>query len=205
VKLASLGTRYESSVEQGRPDANVFDSLLGSITKLARTDGPLVTNAPATVYAGTFIDPATGRLVIHLVNYDYSYDAKSDSVRPTGPIRLHIRVPTGFSANSVTLFDPDTNSSRVLDASVSGEYLDVEIPSLTIWNLVLVGPRLKVSTVTTVTSTASVTPSSQTITRVTEVASPTYVSQTLLLASAAFTIIVAAAAYIKLRRKNSSH
>jgi len=162
LQTENLGALYEASVEQGKPDSDSFNSLLSSIVKLLGADQILSTDAPATVYVGTFIDPMTERLVIHLVNYDYTFNAKSDAVKATGPIRLHIRLPSGISPDTVTLLNPDTNSSTPLMPTLNGGFLDVEIPSLAIWSIILVGPRLRISTITTTTSTQTTAAASST-------------------------------------------
>jgi len=204
LQTENLGALYEASVEQGKPDSNSFNSLLSSIMKLLGTGQILSTDAPATVYAGTFIDPSTGRLVIHLVNYDYTFDAESDAVKATGPIKLHIRLPSKISPDTVTLLNPDTNSTTSLMPALNGSYLDVEIPSLAIWSIILVGPRLRIPTITTTTSTQTTAVAPSTVASLTTVqqGSPPILDNRIVIAILALTVTVTAiGAYLGLRKR----
>ena len=109
MRLGSVGVRYESSVEDGKPDRTSYETLRSAIVTLLANNLMLTTDAAPTVYIGAFVDESTNRPVVHLANYDYTWSSESDNVKSTGPIKLRLRLPPHTAADKLVLQTPDRN------------------------------------------------------------------------------------------------
>jgi hypothetical protein len=78
------------------------------------------------------------RAVCHLLNRDY--DAAADRVRPAGPFTVTIaETAIGSKLSKAVLYAPGAEP-RPLRASRSERGLTIEVPSLGLWGVVLLGP-----------------------------------------------------------------
>jgi len=75
---------------------------------------------------------------VHLVNYDMDYEAAK--ARPTKPFRLTFRMPEGIDAEEALFLDPD-GGERNLDLRREGNRVVLDVPSVRIYGVVLVGKR----------------------------------------------------------------
>ena len=78
---------------------------------------------------------ANGQLVAHILNVDFlngDFTTRSD-------LQITIQLPQGASmvGKKITMISPDFEGSLELQASVEGDFLSFTIPSLYIWNVVI--------------------------------------------------------------------
>lgn len=94
--------------------------------------------APWTVRAAAYRTPAG--LSLHLVNYDRDEDAKATGPameRPKAVSGIRVRLPIAERrALSVMLHQPEQFSSASVEYSVQGEFIEFELPSLTVYGVV---------------------------------------------------------------------
>ncbi|MCX6094984.1 MAG: hypothetical protein NTY63_09230 [Candidatus Bipolaricaulota bacterium] len=90
---------------------------------------------PANLNARSLVSDE--QAVVHIVNYNY--DMKSDTVAPTGRIRVSIpirQLPSGVTDFNVYLLSPDLPGPVPTDAEVCGDRLCVDIDEAGIWTVV---------------------------------------------------------------------
>ena len=101
-------------------------------------------DAEATSTAGdnvnflAYSNAANSKLVIHMLNYNYNIN--SDAFATQGFFTLSFRLPYGFSMSgkSVRLISPDFSDIKTVTYSQRGQIIDLGIPSLAIYNLLVI-------------------------------------------------------------------
>jgi hypothetical protein len=97
---------------------------------------PLVAGAlPLTLWVKAWTH-AGGRASFHFVNYDF--DAAKGAVRPTKPIALEVRLPSGVSRDARWLVPGEPE--RKLAVQARGERVALELPALRVHGVLAFGP-----------------------------------------------------------------
>jgi hypothetical protein len=90
--------------------------------------------APEKVQLLPYVD-TTGRLVVHILNYDFA----NGDFTPKENFEVKIYLPTGYSAagKNLTLSSPDFTGNKTLPFKQEGNVLTFTVPSLYIWDVVV--------------------------------------------------------------------
>ena len=86
--------------------------------------------APLSVTAELTHQPATGNLLLHLVNFDFR--------RPATNITAQVQIPKGYRLKEVVSDSPDAGTRTPLDATVENGQVHFRIPNLAIYNLAVI-------------------------------------------------------------------
>ena len=139
VVRTGVGRTYVASLQARNPDISTLLYMQSAIT--ARNPSRLITaDAPQNVFVNTLIQ-ANGRILVHLVNYDYSYDHTTDWTNPKGPVSIDLTLPNNNPIMDVRLLSPDNPTSTVqLGFTQTGNHLSLVASSLRTWSIITVNP-----------------------------------------------------------------
>jgi len=105
-----------------------------------------IENADRKIVAYPYHQPDKKRMVIHLINYDHT--KWDDGVAIKNDIHVRIKKPD-FEVGSAYIISPDFEENITLVPSMDGDYLNITIPSLKIYDIVIItengGLSLKIS------------------------------------------------------------
>jgi hypothetical protein len=107
--------------------------LVAAVDWAARGDFAVTVTAPATVAVELAYQPASGRLLLHLVNYDFE--------RPVADLEVSLRLPPGAVPGALVLESPDIPQPLALKGASAGGRLLFGVPRLAVYNLISVEAR----------------------------------------------------------------
>ena len=93
-----------------------------------------VKNADRKIIAYPYYQPEKKRVVIHLVNYDYT--KWNDGVVPKENINIRIKKPS-FDVKGAYIISPDCKENLTVLMSCEGDYINMTVPSLKIYDVVV--------------------------------------------------------------------
>ncbi len=130
VTQEDLGREYFTN-----RSASAREKMLGPIAEVAPPD---MAASAEPVVAIAYRHRTEDRLVVHLVNYDYSLE--SDTVRDAGPFEVTVRLPVGFdwSGKRVRLLAPDVAEAEPIEVRIERDRATFVVPRLGIYGLVAV-------------------------------------------------------------------
>ena len=153
-----LGFALQSGLEQGRIDAAALGRIQSVLFSAVPSSDLVRTTAPTTVLVSPML--GSGWMAIHLVNYGYGYNSSTDWSNPTGQLKLNLTLPAGFRLTDADLMSPDSpTNSTPLKYSLSNGNLEVTVPNLRTWDVILLNPEA-VSAPASASSTSSASSSS---------------------------------------------
>jgi len=100
--------------------------------------------APWTMEVHAYRQPATKRIVLHLVNYNHREKIASKSVvvseSPIAaePVRVHLRLPKGFQAKTVQFLSPDEDQAHAIEFKQRSDTLTLQTPGFLVYGLCVV-------------------------------------------------------------------
>ena len=109
-----------------------WQELISAVKTAAGNDPALEVKAPPTVTCEILQQPRTSRLLVHLLNYDRERHPQVDN------IDLEVRIPAGRSVGGVAVLSPDEDSVRSLAHATRNGRLQVRLPRLKTYSVVLV-------------------------------------------------------------------
>ncbi|MDO9097362.1 MAG: hypothetical protein Q7U60_04500 [Candidatus Methanoperedens sp.] len=111
-------------------DRDAASKILNAVKETVKPN-----TAPEKVQLLPYIDNK-GRLLVHILNYDFS---NGDFIRKEN-FQIKIRLPPGYSTagKKLTLVSPDWNGSETLQFQEDSSTLNFTIPSLYIWDVAIV-------------------------------------------------------------------
>ncbi|MFC1998855.1 PKD domain-containing protein [Chloroflexota bacterium] len=117
---------------------NLTASLKGELETKLTNEGlePTVDLVDSPKAVSAFAHKATGKQVIHLVNYNYN--AGADTTPPVTDLELDIDIGAlSESGLTVTLYTPEVPSGTVLTHTVTSGTVNVTVPTLGIWGVLV--------------------------------------------------------------------
>ena len=136
----SLGYQYQESLEKRNPNAQILNEISEILSKLL-PQKQITTNAPKEVYVNPLIQfdeqGKLQRIIIHLVNYKYSYNSEKDWTTPIKNIKIRINLP--FS-NNITVYVISPDETIKYTYNVENGQLTININKLNIWNIIIIEP-----------------------------------------------------------------
>ena len=100
--------------------------------KWAANGVSLQVKGPLTLVAEPQEQTSTGRVLVHLLNYD---DARHPSVEN---VEVSVRVPEGKTVERVRLYSPDSATSPVLNHTVTGGAVTFTVPRIRTYSIAAV-------------------------------------------------------------------
>jgi hypothetical protein len=88
--------------------------------------------APLSVTLELTRQPATGAMLLHLVNFDFRH--------PVENVEVSLALPPGTPAPSVAVESPDTGKPQTLQVSLRDGILSFRVPRLAVYDLVVIRP-----------------------------------------------------------------
>jgi hypothetical protein len=153
VVNSGLGRTYIVSLQNRNPDTSTLHSMQSVISNKL-SDRLVTTDAPQNVFLNTLIQwdqrippqendriqiQGNRRILIHLINFNYGYDATKDWTQPAGPIQLNVTLPGNRTVSDVVLLTPDPQSQTRFKYTLNDNHLGLTIPNLDTWSIVAVG------------------------------------------------------------------
>ena len=143
-------------------------SLNGSVLKVVEPvvrrnmQSFLSTNASPTLYISLLAQPRGGRILIHLVNYDYGYNATSDYIRSHPPLWISLNLPEAYRVSDIRIISPDTQQAIKPSYRVKNNQLNITVPGVKVWSIIVVEPEVRtaietVTSISTRTQTTTIT------------------------------------------------
>lgn len=125
-QLTALDGKANSAYREGNiePVIDVIES--GIESRQLRVSKPYPISAEIT--------RQDGRIVVHLLNYDY--EASTDTITPKKGIQLSLRKDK-FRAERAYVVTPEQPSPTELEINESDSYVEVRIPEINIWSLII--------------------------------------------------------------------
>jgi prefoldin subunit 5 len=116
-----------------------------SAVETSLTSRMVITNASQNVYISVLFQRRPyERLIVHLVNYDYRYDAEKDWTIPASNIGITLKIPSMFDPANVTLISPDISGAIPLTFQIGDGFLSFTVPSLKVWDIIVIEDRTAV-------------------------------------------------------------
>ena len=151
----SLGERYENSLRDKKPD-NVVLNRIKDIVTLSMGDRLLETNAKPTTFINPLLQPTTGRIIVHVVNYDYGYNPSEDYTIPQPDFWISLQLPEVYTPSRIYLTSPDRDVNRaLLQYEIIGNRINVTVPDVKLWNIIVIEPKTRTET-QTITETKTI-------------------------------------------------
>ncbi len=95
-----------------------------------------IDNTERKLIAYPYYQPGPKRLVIHLVNYDHNF--KNDRVRIKRNVNIRIKKPDFYTGQKQAyMISPDFSGKKILPITSRGDYLEINIPELYVYNIVI--------------------------------------------------------------------
>ncbi len=172
INMTDAGKRFYRSLKDEKEINDQILSYVESIIDRYYADRFIQVEGlnPIGAYLNVLLQPDTGRIIVHLVNYDYAYNSREDWFNPTKEVLVELKIPQVYRVGKVQLYTPDTGSvAEKLNYTAEKGWLRISLPKLNIWHIIVVEPRKYVeetTLTTTVTQTETVVETS-TITKTT--------------------------------------
>ncbi len=99
-----------------------------------------VENANRDIIAYPYHQPEKKRMVIHIVNYDYT--KWNDKIKPKKDITISIRKPD-FDVKNIYIISPDYKENITVLPVYNGDYINITIPSLKIYDVIVLTENTK--------------------------------------------------------------
>jgi len=162
VVRSSLGRDYMNSLQNLNPNKDLLTLMRNAVEELLnKTQTTANIEAPPNIYVSILGQKSTGRIIIHLVNYNYRYDSERDYIDPSGPINISLKLPAYYPIGNINVYTPDGTNPVKPQYSVSGKgELKITIPKVNIWEIIVIEPRTTSKVVTkteTITNTVTST------------------------------------------------
>ena len=109
--------------------------------------GGLQVTAPGSVVVDSFGQP--NRQILHLLNYNYNVTASN--------IQVSWKLPTGLVPGPLMVESPDNPSDVQLQYAINNGWLQFTVPTLSIWDMVVLNLGGTTSTASTSASSTSLT------------------------------------------------
>jgi prefoldin subunit 5 len=139
-----LGRDYQLTLDNLTPSQHLFSSMKGAV-ETSLTSRMVITNASQNVYISVLFQRRPyERLIVHLVNYDYSYDSEKDWTIPASNIGITLKIPSMFDPANVTLISPDIPSPIPLTFQLGDGFLSFTVPTLKVWDIIVIEDRTAV-------------------------------------------------------------
>jgi regulator of replication initiation timing len=139
-----LGRDYQLTLENLTPSQRLLSLMKGAV-ETSLTSRMVITNASQNVYISVLSQRRPyERLIVHLVNYDYRYDAEKDWTIPASNIGITLRIPSMFDPANVTLISPDIPSPIPLTFQLGDGFLSFTVPNLKVWDIIVIEDRTAV-------------------------------------------------------------
>jgi hypothetical protein len=127
---SNLATRYDGSL-----DPADFTTFVAAVDASFASD--ITTDAGPLVHVHRFADSATGREILHLVNFDY--DDTSDKVRSTSDNVFAFAPRRQYVQPKITYYTPNSPEGVMLPVTqLDSGYIQVLIPGLHVYGIVAV-------------------------------------------------------------------
>jgi prefoldin subunit 5 len=139
-----LGRDYQLTLDNLTPSQRLFSLMKGAV-ETSLTSRMVSTNASQNVYVSVLSQRRPYvRLIVHLVNYDYRYDAEKDWTIPASNIGITLKIPSMFDPANVTLISPDIPSPIPLAFQLGDGFLSFTVPNLKVWDIIVIEDRTAV-------------------------------------------------------------
>jgi len=112
-----------------------WEELLSAVRWAARDDLSLVVKAPLTVTAELQEQKGTGKLLVHLINYDV------DRKPQAGKIEVSLRIPRGKKAGQVTVLSPDEAKPQSVVCALKNDRAVFTVPGLKTYSVAVLQLR----------------------------------------------------------------
>ena len=111
--------------------------ILDSVSAKARTE----TNGPETLLISPLIQREQNRLLVHLINYDYGYDADRDWTNPVRDLSITLTLPEGFAMSEARIITPDDVATDGFTWNERSGEVEFRVPELELWSTIVVDGR----------------------------------------------------------------
>jgi regulator of replication initiation timing len=139
-----LGRDYQVTLDNLTPSQHLLSLMKGAV-ETSLTSRMVITNASQNVYISVLSQRRPyERLIVHLVNYDYRYDAEKDWTIPASNIGITLKIPSMFDPANVTLISPDISGAIPLTFQLGDGFLSFTVPSLKVWDIIVIEDRTAV-------------------------------------------------------------
>jgi len=129
-------------VKNARTNRAIFikelDRAVGGAERLSGLE------APWTVELHAYRQPASKRIVVHLVNYNHDEKAKGKSVAErespiaTEPAKLRLHLPDQFKVKSIRYYSPEVEAEALPKFQQKARVLEVQTPGFQVYGLCVV-------------------------------------------------------------------
>ena len=143
-----LGYNFEKALENNQFDQALLFPMASRLLATVPQGDRIQTDAPYEVLEGILSQTATHGYVIQLVNYDYQYNAASDSTVPQA-FSLNYTLPPLYSHWQVRVTSPDVPGGNISSFMLQGDQLSLKIANLKVWDVITVVPVQQAQTTTT--------------------------------------------------------
>ncbi len=139
IIVNKTGELYWDSLGERKPDNSLFSYMARKISFAWDMDKLLDTNASKNVMINTLKKFDTNEFILSLINYNYHYNKNHDWTVPERNIEVKLKLPENYGILQIFSISPEEGRTY-LKYIRSGDWIIVNIDTLTTWKLVIIEP-----------------------------------------------------------------
>ncbi len=132
-----LGFDFQKALEQQRIDTNLLGEMRSILFDSVPAEARVEANGSETLLISPVIQREENRLIVHLINYDYGYDADRDWNNPKKDLSITLSLPEGFATSEARIITPDDVPTEGFTWTEENGVVDLYVPELDLWNMIV--------------------------------------------------------------------
>ena len=138
---SGLGFNLQESLTRRHLDKKSLGEMSSIFSNVVPSEARVETNGTETLLINPVIQRDEKRLLVHLINYDYGYDANRDWTNRKEDLRIALPLPKGFAPSEAKLITPDDVSTDGFTWTEGNGSVRFHMPELDLWNIIVLEGR----------------------------------------------------------------
>ena len=141
VVESGLGSGLQKALEGRLIDTNLLGEMRSILFASIPAEAGVWTNGSELLLVSPVIQREENRLIVHLINYDYGYDANRDWNNVMRDLKIALALPEGFTTSEVRIVTPDDVPTEGLAWTEKNGVVELHVPELELWNMIVLEGR----------------------------------------------------------------
>ena len=141
VVESGLGSGLQKALEGRLIDTNLLGEMRSILFASIPAEAGVWTNGSELLLVSPVIQREENRLIVHLINYDYGYDANRDWNNVMRDLKIALALPEGFTTSEVRIVTPDDVPMEGLAWTEKNGVVELHVPELELWNMIVLEGR----------------------------------------------------------------
>ena len=141
VVESGLGSGLQKALEGRLIDTNLLGEMRSILFASIPAEAGVWTNGSELLLVSPVIQREENRLIVHLINYDFGYDANRDWNNVMRDLKIALALPEGFTTSEVRIVTPDDVPTEGLAWTEKNGVVRLHVPELDLWNMIVLEGR----------------------------------------------------------------